>query len=209
MRVLMIGNSLTYTNDLPGLLQQLSAGEYKPIVIDSVTSPMVSLRFHWNFTRARRTIANGHWDYVILQDFSRLPATNPERSIKYFSLFDEEIRRSGAKTILFENWTRKAYQDDYAPLLATYGKIREQTGAKIAPIGEVWHKFRAEHPEIALLKDDRHPTAAGTYLAACVLYDVLYLKPSSALPLTLGGPDLPAGEIQMLRAAADKMVIHE
>ena len=60
----------------------------------------------------------------------------------------------------------------------------------IAPIGTAWRNCKTSKPEVSLLLDDRHPTDEGTYLAACVLYDVIYQKRSAALRLDLDGPDL-------------------
>src|SRR4051812_11837996 len=70
IRVLMIGDSLTYYNDMPGVLQQLSAREAKPIYIEPITTAGTSLWFHWNLDDSRNRIARGHFDFVILQDFS-------------------------------------------------------------------------------------------------------------------------------------------
>src|SRR3954447_21332847 len=88
LRVLMIGDSLTYYNDLPGLLQQLSARESTPIYIEKITTPLASLKYHWDLDDSRKRIeqggGGGHWDYVVLQEFSRMPVTDPEESLTYF-----------------------------------------------------------------------------------------------------------------------------
>ena len=55
-RVLMIGDSLTYYNDLPCLLQQFSAGEKAPIYIEQITTPLASLKFHWDMGKASERI---------------------------------------------------------------------------------------------------------------------------------------------------------
>ena len=93
-RVLMIGDSLTYYNDLPGLLGQFSSREAAPIYIEQVTGPLQSLQFHWDMGAAKR-VDDGHWDFVILQDYSRNPVTDPEGSLKSFQLFNDEISAGG------------------------------------------------------------------------------------------------------------------
>lgn len=205
-RILMIGDSLTYYNDLPGLLQQFSAGESAPVYIEQVTTPLASLKWHWGMDDARERIKGGQYTYVILQDFSRKPVTDPEDCLRYFTLFDQEARRSGAKTIVFENWTRRDLDHEFPALISTYRRIEQETRAMAAPIGTAWRNCAAARPEIKLLLDDRHPTDAGTYLAACVLYDVIYGKRSSDLPLTIPGPKLPVETLKTLRAIADNSV---
>jgi hypothetical protein len=205
-RVLMIGDSLTYYNDLPGLLQQFSAGESAPIYLEQATAPLASLRFHWTRDKSVDRIRDGRFDFVILQDFSRKPVTDPDGALQSFLQFDAEIRKAGGKTIVFQNWTRRGLQDDYPALLNTYHRIVEQTGARLAPIGAAWKRCAAERPDITLLLDDRHPTDAGSYLAACVLYDVLYHKKSADLPTGIPGPKLSENVLTALRAIADRTV---
>ena len=53
LRILMIGNSLTYSNDLPGLLEQTSAAEPTPLKVDAITFPLASLNFHWHLRTAQ------------------------------------------------------------------------------------------------------------------------------------------------------------
>jgi hypothetical protein len=202
-RVLMIGDSLTYYNDLPGLLQQFSAREAAPIYIEQITFPLASLSFHWDGGKAVDRIRNGNFNYVILQDFSRRPVTDPEGSMRDFSRFDEEIRRSGARTIIFQNWTRRDLEEEYPALVKTYAAIVEKTHATLAPIGAAWKDVAANRPDVKLLLDDRHPTDEGSYLTACVIYDTLYGKPSAGLPLDLPGPKLSASVMEALRSAAD------
>jgi hypothetical protein len=206
LRVLMIGDSLTYYNDLPGLVQQLSSGEPNPIYVEQVTTPNTSLKFHWNVGPARSRIQEGHWDEVILQDYSRAPATDPDECLKYFQLFNDAVVKSGAKTIIFQNWTWRDKSDEYDALYATYAQIRDDAHATLAPIGEAWRMCKSARPDIELFVDDRHPNDAGTYLAACVLYDVLYHKKSSALPMELKGPALSMDVKTALRQIADQTV---
>jgi len=206
LRVLMIGDSLTYYNDLPGLVQQLSTGEPNPVYVEQITTPNTSLKFHWTFSPAQGRIRDGHWDEVVLQDYSRAPATDPDESLKYFQLFDDAIVRTGAKTVIFQNWTLRDKQGEYESLYATYMQIRDDAHATLAPIGAAWRECKEARPQIELYVDDRHPSEAGTYLTACVLYDVLYHKKSSALPLDLRGPDLSVDAEKALRQIADEAV---
>ena len=202
--VLFVGNSMTYYNDLPGLVQQLSAREARPVQFDAVTAPFMSLQYHWWRGSAKGLLEHDRWDYVVLQDFSRKPATDPEGSAKYFELFDAEAQKAGARTVIFQNWTREGHADEYDALAATYREVQHQTHASIAPIGLAWRLCAREHPEIELLADDRHPTDAGTYLTGCVLYGVIYGKNPETLPLNLTGPKLPVEQIMLLRRIAEQ-----
>jgi hypothetical protein len=205
-RVLMIGDSLTYYNDLPGLLQQLSARETAPISIESKTFPLRSLRQHLSVDNSLEAVRNGHFDYVVLQDFSDDPINQFDASLNSFLKFSDETRRAGGKTIIFWNWMHTDAQSQYPAMENAYQKIAQETHAQLAPIGKAWHQCLADHPEIKLYLDDRHPSDAGSYLTACVLYDVLYQKKSAALPAGLPGPHLPESTLAALRSVADRTV---
>jgi len=51
--------------------------------------------------------------------------------------------------------------------------------------------------------DDRHPTVAGTYLAACALYRTIYHKQAIGLPAALPGLKLSSSVALTLQQVAD------
>jgi hypothetical protein len=207
LKVLFIGNSLTYYNDLAGLVQAFSAKEEHPLYIDAVTFPLASLDWHWNHTAAREKIREGNWDLVILQQYSTAAADDPQGTVEQYARFGAEVARIGAKPIIFQNWTRSNREGDYDRMLSTYKQVQGSIGGTFAPIGEAWRIARHEHPEIKLFQplDDRHPTVAGTYLTACVLYKVLYGKPAVGLPVELPGLKLDAATARTLQGVADRV----
>jgi len=52
---------------------------------------------------------------------------------------------------------------------------RNDVGALVVPVGLAFELSRRDNPAIDLYWDDhKHPSLAGTYLAACVFYAALY-----------------------------------
>jgi len=201
LHILFIGNSLTYYNDLPGLVGQLSAGEAQPLRVDSVTLFNATLQDHWTITAARKHLERGldgdTWDFVVLQEYSTRPAESPTATLADYRLWANEIHRLGpAKIVLFENWTHEQQSDLLARMRDTYTHVQREIGGDIALIGDAWERCGKQHPEIKLYDDDKHPTVAGTYLAACMLYKTVYRKPATGLPTVLPGlklaPDIAA-----------------
>src|SRR5437868_11339665 len=64
---LFIGNSYTYVNDLPGLVQALADSAGVKLAVEMVAGPDLALIDHWNEGTSRREIAKGGWKTVILQ----------------------------------------------------------------------------------------------------------------------------------------------
>ena len=70
LRVLFVGNSLTYVNDLPSTLRALAASQPTPVTIETQTfvAPGGSLSDRWNDGKAAAALDAGHWDALVLQE---------------------------------------------------------------------------------------------------------------------------------------------
>jgi len=173
-RILFIGNSFTFVND--GLDKQLK-GLAPSTETECIAVGGYTLEKHWTDGNAVRIIREGKWDYVILQEQSQIPIINQKKFYDFARKFDEEIRRSGAKTILLMTWERpdsRKFGVTTDNLAAAYTAIGKELGVKVAPAGLAFaHSIRSK-PELALNSQDGHPTVEGTYLAACVLYQTIF-----------------------------------
>ena len=173
--VLFIGNSFTARNDLPGLIAKMAAAKRKRINHTLVSAGGASLRRHWNDAIARKEIASGRYDLVVLQEQSTLPIKNAQRFYENVRLFDEAVKAVGAKTVLYMTWARQNASEAQEVLASAYTTIGGELGAAVVPVGVAWEKFLAKHQEPVLHdRDQRHPTLAGSFLAACVFVGTLF-----------------------------------
>lgn len=179
LRVLFIGNSYTFYNDLPVQLQQIAAsmGEGRAIKTERVVVGGRSLKQHWEDTVALAAIKRGGWDYVILQEHSLGALNAPDTMRKYIRLFDQEIRNIGAYTVLYMTWARQHRPESQDTIARVYSSIGREIKALVAPVGLAWQRVRHEYPAIVLFDPDgTHPSPEGSYLAACVFYAVFYVR---------------------------------
>lgn len=179
LRILFIGNSYTYTNDLPKLVRELAlaSGAARRVDTEAVTAGGVSLKWHWEQGAARAALMQKKWDYVVLQDFSTLPLTDAAAVRQYMRLFDEQIRQAGARTVLYLTWARATAPETQAELNRVYYGIGGELAARVAPVGPAWAIARELDPRLQLYENDNsHPTLAGSYLAAYVLQLTLFGK---------------------------------
>ncbi len=95
LRVLFIGNSLTYANDLPGVLGWMLAQTDVAVGrIESVAFPNYGLEDHWGFSTARGRITEGNFDVVVLQQGPSATEGRPSL-LEYSQLFAAEIVAAG------------------------------------------------------------------------------------------------------------------
>ena len=199
-RILFIGNSLTYANDLPAMVCALARAAPRNAVCESVAKPDYSLEDHWNERDARRAITRG-WDIVVLQQG---PSALPESRVllvDYAKRFDAEIRKAGARTALYMVWPSRQRRGDFAGVSQSYRAAAQAVGGLLLPAGDAWRSAWAIDARLALYSPDGlHPSNSGTYLAALVIYPLIFKEP--APPVAVGG--VSAGEAAILRRAADE-----
>ncbi|HEY3445005.1 MAG TPA: DNRLRE domain-containing protein [Myxococcales bacterium] len=187
--VLFIGNSYTYTNDLPGMVEELArASGRASFTQDSVTVAGATLQELWadgNGAAVQR-IASRRWTYVVLQEHSQRPIFERESFFQYARLFDARIRAAGAKTLFYLPWARLDEPQNQAVLGDAYQAIANELGATVAPVGPAWATARQRYPDLVLHQDDgSHPTPTGTYLGAAVFFAKLFGESPAGLPGTL------------------------
>lgn len=184
LRVLFIGNSYTYFNNLPELLAQLAVSAKPPQHIETqmVVRGGWTLKMHWEDGAALKALQQDKWDYVVLQEQSLLPINDPETMHNYARLFDAEIKKSGAKTIFYLTWARQDHPEMQGKLNDAYMSIARELGALVAPVGMAWQNaFKENSKTVFHIEDKSHPNAAGSYIAACVLYATIYGKSPESL----------------------------
>lgn len=177
LRVLFIGNSYTYVNDLPRLTQRLvaSAPEARPLAVAMVTVGGATLERHWTSGDARRMIEQGGWTHVVLQEQSLRPLRDRDKLFAYARLFDTAIKQAGATTVLYLSWARQNRPETQEALTDAFLDLAEELDAVVAPVGMAWQQALGARPDLPLhFRDGSHPSPTGTYLAACVFYVALY-----------------------------------
>jgi len=201
LKLLFIGNSFTARNNLPGLLAQLAAARGKIIQHCLISAGGASLRRHWNTGNALRSIEEDHFDYVVLQEQSTLPIKNAKRMHENIRLFDEAIKLAGAKTILYMTWARQHAPESQQAIADVYSSIGRELGATVVPIGVAWQRFLRKHKQPVLYdRDQCHPTLAGSYLAACVFFVVLFKENPTGLEVEV--QDLTKKDLLLLQRTA-------
>jgi hypothetical protein len=186
LRVLFIGNSLTASNNLPGIVEALAkAGGQRPLVYQTEVQGGFSLSDHWERGSVQKVIAGGKWEVVVLQQGpSTLPQSRSEL-LREARRFNELIRKEGARPALMMVWPLRHRPQDFERVRASYALAAGEVQGIFLPAGEAWRAARRRDPNLQLYTDDIHPTMAGSYLAALVIYQQLYQKSPLGLPAKL------------------------
>lgn len=221
-KVLFVGNSLTLRNDLPGMVKQIAATKGIPVETSTSARGSARLAHHFRDTGLLQRLDETPWDFVVLQEHTQLPALNESDVARDSLPFAAELAArarkvsAGTRVVFYMGMAHRegdqfhkktlpavgSYTGMQARTNATYRRMAKTSNAMLAPVGEVWARMRADHPGIELYVDERHPSVAGTYLAACVFFTTLFSQScaSAYVPGSLEGAI--AATIQQVSDAA-------
>jgi len=210
VRILFVGNSYTSRNDLPRLVSELAAAAPQPreVHTQAIVAGGASLKRHWNAGKVQAALTATPWDYVVLQEQSTLPFKNAQRYHENVRLFHPEIARHGAKTVLYLTWPRQQTPERQDEITRAVEAIGAEVGALVVPVGPAWHRAMQGDPSLKLYVDDgSHPTAAGSYLAACVFLAALFDQQPSGWSLA-DKLKLDRGTAETLHVVASDVLVH-
>jgi hypothetical protein len=208
MRVLFVGNSLTFLNDLPGTLSRMALAAGDTIHVTSVAQPDFALIDHYKGgSNALAAIASGRWDFVVLQQGPSTTAINRDSLIISTQLFNTHIRKAGATPALYMVWPSRDRVAFFDAALISYQLAADTVNGIFMPAGRAWITAWETDPSLALYHaDGLHSSALGTYLAALVIYERLTGHDARRLPgsaMVEGNQlNVPEATVRLLQRAA-------
>ena len=206
MRLLFVGNSLTYYNGgLENHVRLLAASANPPriLVADRATQGGATLRILHGLPAVHERIQQGHYDQVILQeDIPELTEHSITPFQEYVRRFDSEVRATGARSVLFMAWPYERLSWISLEQIAdAHRSLGAELNIPVAPVGWAFRRSLEARPQLAMLgKDQEHETLHGTYLAACVHYATLFGVSPEGLPYRPDG--VSADEASFLQSIA-------
>jgi len=186
VRVLFLGNSYTYVNDLPTVFRDLARAGGQNVETGMVANGGETLAQHAASPVSLDAIRGSSWRFVVLQEQSEIPALASTWQSQVFPAAETlvaAIRATSATPILLETW---AHRDGWpeqgldraamqAAISEGYRLLGANLGVAVAPAGDAWETVLRDDPTIDLWQaDGSHPSPAGTYLAACALYASIF-----------------------------------
>lgn len=139
------------------------------------------------------------YDVTIMMDCSQCPV-HPDLKSVFADTAEKDaaiVRANGAEPVFFMSWAYQDVPEMTGELADAYTAMANKLKALVIPAGLAFAKSQALSPEIGLYqKDKRHPTLAGTYLAAATTYAALFGKTPVGNSYTADLPDEVAAKLQ-------------
>lgn len=223
-RILFLGNSYTAVNNLPNIVKDFAADAGINVTVSSNTPGGYTLQQHCYDATSLNLIAQGNWDYVVLQEQSQKPSWPMSQVstevLPYAKRLDSLIKVANpcTKTVFYMTWGRKngdsyncanwppvcTYEGMDSLLRLRYQMMADNNKALVSPVGPTWRYIRQNNPNLELYaSDESHPSAAGSFAAAASFFTVIFQQN----PANVGYRyTLSASDAQIIKNAAKSMV---
>lgn len=216
-KVLFLGNSYTQSNNLPEIIKNAALLTGDTLIYEAYTPGGKTLKQHAEDPFTQQLIAQGDWDYVVIQGQSQEPSFPinyvQEQVLPYAHALSQAIKATNPCTeiLFYTTWGRENGDDmncPFFPPLCTYEGMddllteryilmAEQNEGIIIPVGPVWRSVRSQYPNIPLYtSDESHPSTAGSYLAAMTFYSIIFNKETLNHPYHFNLDPITAASIQ-------------
>ena len=216
LRVLLVGNSYTMHHSLHQMLVRVANGvDGGPkLEADAVARGGYSLRNHLRTGPALQRIRAGHYTHVVLQGHSLSAVDHPNEFAEDAERFKQAIDSAAGRTVFYATWARSpevslyrthkqvhSFEEMSTRVSTTYFQVSNKLGAALAPVGSAFERALMTHPKLSLWgSDGSHPSLAGSYMAACVLYGAISGRDPSTTSYVPRG--LVEADAQLVREVA-------
>jgi hypothetical protein len=171
IRVLFLGNSLTYVNDLPAMVRAIGAADGVKIQTKMMAHPNWGIEDHWEQGDAVAEIAAGWWDVVVMQQGPSATEQGRVDLLTWTAKFGAVAANNNTCLAMYSVWSSSDRLEDFDDVYAHYKEAADSNNGQFIPAGEAWLHAWAVTPSLQLYGSDGfHPSPLGTYLAALVVY---------------------------------------
>lgn len=206
LRVLFVGNSLIYTNNLPGLVRALATAQPTGplIVTETYVAPGRTIAERWEDGKVAAALASRRWDAIVLQERGGMLACMVDQDLRQHPQcraserahgdFAELAASRGTRTLLLATWgldeTAQSQMDRAIKRLASRIEPGDAT-ATVVPAGSTLRLFASRHSQLGTFPDGIHPSTQASLIMAAQLYRALTGRDAQAVDVVIDFPLLP------------------
>ena len=173
MKVLFIGNSHTYFNDMPALFQSLCSESGIDAHVTMLTKGGMGLDYHLKQEQTLFNIRYGAYDFVVLQHTAH-PMGNLTIMHDSACALVRLVREAGSTPVFYQTWAKKGDESFQRTMSGVYNELGRELSVPVAPVGDRWQAYRLAHPEAEMYwKDGEHASPEGSALAAKVILETI------------------------------------
>lgn len=176
MKVLFLGNSHTYYNDMPQIFAEMCRERGKDVEVVMQAHPGVTYGWHLKqHTELRFALIHGGFDYIVMQQAAHSPCPAKEETIADAKQIIAMARENGVVPIQTMPWAEKRDPAHQEEMYDIYRTLNKETGVKLTVAGNVFEEVFCHYPEIDMYwRDGEHASPYGSYTVALAAYAAIF-----------------------------------
>jgi len=168
--ILFIGNSLTYTNNLPAIVKAKAKCSGYIIETKMVAFPNYAISDHWNKGDVQELISSGTYDIVIIQQGPSSQSQGKKTLVNYGKKYSDICKQNNAILAYYMVWPSLEYYHTFNDVIKNHELAAQINGAILCPVGKVWkNHFDTSKKFDYYGMDNFHPSKKGSEVAAEVI----------------------------------------
>ncbi|KPM47435.1 SGNH/GDSL hydrolase family protein [Jiulongibacter sediminis] len=172
--VLLVGNSLTYTNNLPELIKKEALLFGVEIRTEMLALPNYAIPDHLSDGKLQRLIKKGDFDFVVAQQGPSSQADGRQMLLDTAPVLDELCKKHGARLAYFMVWPSRQYYQTFDGVITNYTAAAKSVNAILCPVGVQWKEVTDTGDFSYYGLDGFHPSQKGSELAAKIIWESIH-----------------------------------
>lgn len=207
-KVLFVGNSHTFYNDMPTVFKMLceQSGTAK---VEAVMQAHPGVHLSWHLKQRwelRHALVQGNFDYMVFQQAAH-PCPPKEETLADGAEMVRLARQAGVTPIATVTWAERRFPENQAKMYDIFDALHRETGVICSPVGQVFEYVLQNEPDIDLYwHDGEHCSPYGSYVVAACALAVIFDRSAVGLPCVsinnITGSAENMAEVQRKLAAA-------
>lgn len=176
MKVLFLGNSHTFFNDMPQIFKNICAEKGKDVEVAMLAHPGVTYGWHYKqFTDLRFALMWGGFDYIVMQQAAHSPCPSKEETLEDAGKIIELARKFNVTPIQTMPWAEKRDPAHQLNMYDIYNTLSKKYNVKLTVAGNVFEEVFKNYPEIDMYYEDgEHASPYGSYVIAMATYAAIF-----------------------------------
>lgn len=171
INILFVGNSLTYSNDLPKLVYEFAKTKNTEISTKMIAKPNYAIIDHLDFgSQVRNEIDSKKYDFVVVQQGPFSQSEGRQLLFEAGERFSVICEANDAKLVFFMVWPARANYHTFNGVIKNHTEVAKTYNAILAPVGEQWKTHFDETGDFSYYGPDQfHPSLEGSTAAAKII----------------------------------------
>ena len=173
MKILFVGNSHTYMNDMPEMVRINSS---EKLEVTMLARPAITFHDHLESMELQFALKQGY-DFVIFQQAAHEPCPSKEATLHDAKALIELARSCGVMPYIMIPWSQRNYDDDFKTTKDIYHQVMMDNLVDGIPVGYVINRLSHQNPELELFQSDNHHlTSLGSYLESITILNTIFFE---------------------------------